>query len=142
MELTGNVLLVGSWAPWIPRWRLPERPSWLLALLLLLLPLREPKKVLRQGVELSMETPGDEAVLLLFSWGSGDWAGLSREEEALSPSGFPPTPATRAEGSPSSDFGVPTLTTVELLLDSERRFRFLRKFPLSNIFSQLGSRVQ
>jgi hypothetical protein len=141
MEVVGNVLLEGSWAPWIPRWRLPEMARGVLPLVLTLKVLRLLKKVLRHGVEVSVDAPGEEAVLLVPSGGSGDCEALSREE-GLSPSGFPPTPAPGSpEASPSSDFGVPA-ATVELLLASERRFRFRRKFPLSNIFSQLGSRVQ
>lgn len=140
MEVGENMLLEGSWAPWIPRWRLPGRARWVLTLLLTLKELRLLKKVLRQGVEVSMGPPGDEAVLLVPSGGSGEWEALSRVE-GLSSSGFPPTPDPNPEESPSSDFDVPA-ATVEPLLASERRFRFRRKFPLSNIFSQFGSRVQ
>lgn len=140
-ELGENVLLEGSWAPWIPgRWWPPERARWVLPPLLTLKVLRLLKKVLRQGVELSMDPPGEETVLLAPSGGSGDWEGLSKAE-GPSPSGFPPTPDPNPEERPSSDFDVPA-ATVELLLASERRFRFRRKFPLSNIFSQFGSRVQ
>lgn len=109
-------------------------------LLLTLKVLRLLKKVLRQGVEVSMDPPGEEAALLVPSGRSGDWEGLSRVE-GLSPSGFPPTPDPNPDESPSSNFGVP-VATVEVPLASERRFRFRRKFPLSNIFSQFGSRVQ
>lgn len=87
-----------------------------------------------------MGPPGEETVLFVLSGGSGDWEDLSKAEE-LSPSGFPPTPDPNPEERPSSDFDV-TAATVELPLASERRFRFRRKFPLSNIFSQFGSRVQ
>lgn len=140
MELGGNALPDGSWVPWIPRWRLPGRARWVLPLLLTLKVLRLLKKVLRHGVEVSMDPPGEEAVLLVPSGGSGDCEGLSKAE-GLSPSGFPPTPDPNPEESPSSDFDVPE-ATVEVLLASERRFRFRRKFPLSNIFSQFGSKVQ
>lgn len=102
--------------------------------------LRLLKKLFRQGVEESMDTPGEEAVLLVSSGGSGDWEDL-KDAGALSPSGFPPTPDPSPGESPSSDFEVPTATE-GVLLASERRFRFRRKFPLSNIFSQFGSRVQ
>lgn len=109
-------------------------------LLLTLKVLRLLKKVLRQGVEVSREAPGEEAVLLAPSGGSGDWDGLSKAE-GLSPSGFAATADPNPEESPSSDFVVPG-AAAEVLLASERRFRFRRKFPLSNIFSQFGSRVQ
>lgn len=101
--------------------------------------LRLLKKVLRQGVEVSAAPPGDEVVLLVFSGDSGDCEGLNME--GLSPSGFTATPALEAEESPSSGLVAPA-ATVELLLTSERRFRFRRKLPLSNIFSQFGSSVQ
>lgn len=140
MTLVGNVLLEGRWAPWIPRWWLLGTARWVLPLLLTLKVLRLLKKVLRQGVEVSMGPPGEATVLFVLSGGSGDCEDLSKAEE-LSPSGFPPTPDPNPEERPSSDFDVPA-ATVELLLASERRFRFRRKFPLSNIFSQFGSRVQ
>lgn len=140
MELAGNVLLEARGAPWIPRWRPPGTARGALPLLLTLRVLRLLKKVLRQGAEVSRDPPGDEAVLLVPSGGSGDWDGLSNAE-GLSPSGLPPTPDPNPEASPSSDFVVPA-ATVEGPLASERRFRFRRKFPLSNIFSQFGSRVQ
>lgn len=139
-ELGGNVPLEGTWAPWIPRWRPPGSARWVLALLLTLRVPRLLKKLFRQGVEESRDPPGEEAVLLVPSGGSGDWEGLSNAE-ALSPSGFPPTPDPSPGESPSSDLDVP-IATAGVLLASERRFRFRRKFPLSNIFSQLGSRVQ
>lgn len=112
----------------------------MLPLLLTLKVLRLLKKVLRQGVDVSMDPPGEETVLLVPSGGSGDWEDLSRAE-GLSPSGFPPNPDPNPEERASSGFDVPAATE-ELLLASERRFRFRRKFPLSNIFSQFGSRVQ
>lgn len=140
MELAGKELPAGRGAPWIPRWRLPGTGRGALPLLLTLKVLRLLKKVLRQGAEVSRGPPGEEAVLLVPSGGSGDWDGLSNAE-GLSPSAFPPTPDPSPEDSPSSDFVVPA-ATVEVPLASERRFRFRRKLPLSNIFSQFGSRVQ
>lgn len=138
-ELEGNVLLEDRWAPWIPKGWPPATDRWVLSLLLTLKVLRLLKKVLRQGVEVSMAPP-EEETLLVPSGGSGDWEDFSRAE-GLSSSGFPLAPAPNPEDRPSSDFDVPA-ATVELLLASERRFRFRRKFPLSNIFSQFGSRVQ
>lgn len=142
MQLAGKAPLEDNGVPWIPRWRLPGPARWAPPLLLTLRVLRLLKKVLRQGAEESRDPPGEEAVLLVPSGGSGDWGGLSKAE-GLSPSGFPPTPDPSPEESPSSDLVVPAATVeVEALLASERRFRFRRKFPLSNIFSQFGSRVQ
>lgn len=135
MEVLGKAL-EGIWVP--PRWRrLPGMARWVLTLLgFTLSVLRVLRKVLRHGVEMCVDAPGEEEVLLVPSVGSGDCAGL--REEGLSPSSFPLT--LSLEDRPS-DFDVPE-ATVRLLLASERRFRFRRKFPLSNIFSQFGSRVQ
>lgn len=135
MEVLGKAL-EGSWVP--PRWRrLPGMARWVLTLLgFTLSVLRVLRKVLRHGVEMCVDAPGEEEVLLVPSVGSGDCDGL--REEGLSPSSFPLT--LSLEDRPS-DFDVPE-ATVRLLLASERRFRFRRKFPLSNIFSQFGSRVQ
>lgn len=67
----GNVL-EGSWVP--PRWRrLPGRVFWVLTLLELTLKvLKVLRKVLRHGVEVRADAPGEEAVLLVPSGGSGD----------------------------------------------------------------------
>lgn len=66
-------MLEGSWAP--PRWRrLPGRVRWLPMLLLELTfkVLKVLRKVLRHGVEVRVDAPGEEAVLLVPSGGSGD----------------------------------------------------------------------
>lgn len=66
-------MLEGSWVP--PRWRrLPGRVRWLPMLLLELTfkVLKVLRKVLRHGVEVRVDAPGEEAVLLVPSGGSGD----------------------------------------------------------------------
>lgn len=70
-EELGNVL-EGSWVP--PSWRrLPGRVLWVLMLLELTLKvLKLLRKVLRHGVEVRVDAPGEEAVLLVPSGGSGD----------------------------------------------------------------------
>lgn len=95
------------------------------------------KKVLRQ-LGVGETITGGEALL---EWLLREATGSS-SEEGLSPLGF----SGAAEmGCPSSVFKVPKVETAEAaaeLLGSERLLRLRRKFPLSNIFSQLGSKVQ
>ena len=95
------------------------------------------KKVLRQlGVGETI-TGGE----VLLEWFLMEATGSS-SEEGLSPQGF--SGATEMV-CPSSVFKVPkaeTVEAVEELPGSERLLRLRRKFPLSNIFSQLGSKVQ
>lgn len=71
MEVLGNAL-EGNWVP--PRWRrLPEMARWVFTLLgFTLRVLRVLRKVLRHGVEMCVDAPGEEEVLLVPSVGSGD----------------------------------------------------------------------
>lgn len=76
----------------------------------------------------------------LFGWSLAEGEGSS-SGGGLVPHGLPPA----AMGRSSSVFRPPreeAADAVAGVLGSERRLRLRRKFPLSNIFSQLGSKVQ
>lgn len=92
------------------------------------------KKVLRQlGVD-EMMLEGEE----LLGWSLAEGEGSS-SGGGLFPHGLP----VAGMGLSSSAFRPPREEAAEALaLGSERRLRLRRKFPLSNIFSQLGSKVQ
>lgn len=94
------------------------------------------KKVLRQlGVD-EMMLEGEE----LLGWSLAEGEGSS-SGGGLFPHGFPVAGMDLS----SSAFRPPREEAAEAVagaLGSERRLRLRRKFPLSNIFSQLGSKVQ
>lgn len=94
------------------------------------------KKVLRQlGVD-EMIPEGEE----LLGWSLAEGEGSS-SGGGLFPHGLP----ALGMGRSSSAFRLPREDAADAVagaLGSERRLRLRRKFPLSNIFSQLGSKVQ